>query len=460
MKVILLTLILVSTLFSAVVQNNGESLLQIFAQKNPQSTVVSIVSLRDGKVIRDRCFNTRDYGRWCKIIYNKNGLTITGYSDEKSLNIIASQVNTNPTFETSFGGRYSDIGYAILPQKDSILLVGATQSYGKGQDDVYVIKVDNFGNKLASGVYGGTGIDIAKSIVEVDDGFMLGGTTRSLGNKTQSLYFAKISKELKLKFQKGYYSDKDDYYAGNDMIAIGNNNFIVAGYEDHVEFFDSEINGYINAINEDGIRNGIKRYGGNKVDKINSIISVKDGYVFAGETNSRTHGEKDCYVVKLNKDGDVIWNKVYGWRYNEIAKQVIATVDGGYIIVGYTDSDHSKQKDAFVLKLDRDGNKMWQYHYGSKENDEGYGIVEVNDGYVFAGYTNDTRSYNSDIYLVKISKTGNIIWHKNYGGDAEDKAYAIAKVKDGFVITGYITSKANFSKDLYLLKVDENGELN
>ena len=146
MRLILLTSILASTLFSAVVQNNGESLLQIFANKNPQSTVISTVSLRDGKVIKDRCFNTRDHGIWCKINYNYKGLVLTGYSDEKSLNLIASQTNTHSTFEISFGGRYDDVGYAILPIEDGILLVGSTQSYGKGQDDAYVIKVDDFGN--------------------------------------------------------------------------------------------------------------------------------------------------------------------------------------------------------------------------------------------------------------------------------------------------------------------------
>lgn len=460
MKAILFASLLTSVLLSSTIQRDGETFLQIFADKSPQSNIVATVSTRKGKVTKKRCFNTRDNGEWCKFIYKTNDISINGYSDKKSIESINTAINTLATFEMSYGGRYSDIGYSILTLDDGFLLVGSTESYGRGQDNAYVIKVDKFGNKIYEGTYGKEGIDVAKSVVELDDGFMLGGTTRSFGNRVQSLYLARISKDGKLKWQKGYYSDKDDYYTGSDMVKISKNNLLIAGHEEHVEFFDSETDAYVNAINIDGARNGIRRYGGNKVDKINSIISVEDGYVFAGETESWSHGEKDAYVVKLNKDGDIIWDKVFGWNYTEVAQQIIATKDGGYILVGYTDSQHTNQRDALVVKMDKDGNKIWQYHYGSKEHEEGFGIVEADDGFVFVGYTKDTKSYNSDIYLVKINNDGNIMWHKSYGGDGEDKAYAIAKTDDGFVITGYVTSEENFSKDLYLLKVDKNGNLN
>ncbi|EDZ62788.1 periplasmic protein containing pyrroloquinoline quinone (PQQ) domain [Sulfurimonas gotlandica GD1] len=460
MKLVILVLVFASALLSAVIETNEGVFLQIFSEKNPQSNIVATVSLDKGKVETQHCFNTHDDAQWCKIVYTQNGVNINGFSDKKSLDAIAQRANTKSTFEKSYGGRYSEEGNAILPLSDGFLLVGKTESFGKGQDDAYVVKVDNFGNKIWSGAYGGGGVDSAKAVVEVDDGFILGGTTRSFGNRIQSLYLAKISKDGNLRWQKGYYSDKDDYYIGNDMIKISDNNLLIAGYEDHVKFFDSEINFYLNAINTDGQRNGIKRYGGNKVEKANSIISVSDGYVLAGETDTWGNGGKDSYVIKLNKDGDRIWHNAFGFRYDEVANQIIQTKDGGYIIVGTTDSDHRNQKDIYVVKIDKDGNKVWQYHYGSKEHEEGNGIVEVDDGYVIVGYTNETHSYNSDVYLLKIDKVGNVVWTRNYGGDRDDKGHALAKVKDGFVVTGYITSKDNNSKDLYLLKVDNNGNIN
>jgi hypothetical protein len=459
MKFTLSILVFASTLFSSVVETNEGTFLQIYADKDPQSNIVATVSVDKGKIDTSRCFNTRDDARWCKLTYTQNGVSINGYSDEKSLKALASRANKKSTFALNYGGRYSEVGNAILPLEDGILLVGSTESFGKGQKDVYVVKVDNFGNKIWSGAYGGGGVDEANAVVAVKDGFMLAGTTRSFGNRIQSLYLAKISKTGNLRSQEGYYSDKDDYYAGKDMVKISEDNLLIAGHEDHVKFFDSEVNFYLNAINTNGQRNGIKRYGEGE-EKSNSIISVSDGYVIAGETDTWGNGAKDSYVIKINKDGDRIWHNAFGWTYDEVTNQIIQTKDGGYITVGTTDSDHRNQKDVFVVKINKDGNKVWQYHYGSKEHEEGRGIVETEDGYVITGYTKDTKSYNSDVYLLKIDKQGNIVWHRHYGEERDDEGNAIAKVKDGFVITGYTTSKKNNSKDLYLLKVDKNGNIN
>ncbi|MDA3907938.1 MAG: hypothetical protein PF437_02510 [Sulfurimonas sp.] len=459
MKFALLVLVFASALFSAVIETNEGTFFQIYADKNPQSNIVATVSVDKGKIETSRCFNTSNDSRWCKLSYTQNGVSVNGYSDEKSLDAIASRLNKKSTFELNYGGRYSEVGNAILPLEDGFLLVGSTESFGKGQKDVYVVKVDNFGNKIWSGAYGGGGVDEANAVVLVEDGFMLAGTTRSFGNRIQNLYLAKISKTGKLIWQNGYYSDKDDYYVGKDMVKISENNVLITGHEDHVKFFNAEVNFYLNAIDTDGQRNGIKRYGEGE-EKSNSIISVSDGYVIAGETDTWGNGAKDSYVIKINKDGDRVWHNAFGWSYDEVANQIIQTKDGGYVLVGTTDSDHRNQKDVFVVKINKDGNGVWQYHYGSKENEEGKGIVETEDGYVITGYTKDTKSYNSDVYLLKIDKQGNLVWHRHYGGDRDDEGNAISKVKDGFVVTGYVSSKDSNSKDLYLIKVDNNGNIN
>ncbi len=456
MKSVILVSLIASTLLASVIETKEGDFLQIYAKKNPQADIVATVSINRGKIVKKKCFETR-HGEWCKIVYKSNGININGYSDKETLESISTAINTKATFEKSYGGRYHDVGNAIVALEDGFLLVGSTESLGSGQKDAYVIKVDKFGNKIWEGAYGGRQTDIAKAVVVVDDGYMIAGSTASFGNRTQNIYLAKISKSGDLAWQNGYYSDEDDYYSANSMVKISATNMLLAGYEDHVKFFNSEVNGYVNAINSDGIRNGIKRYGGDDVDKLHSVISTSDGYLFAGESDSWGYGAKDAYVIKVNKDGDRVWHNTFGYRYDEVAKQILNTVDGGYIIVGSTDSDHRNQKDIFVVKIDKDGNKTWQYHYGSREHEEGNGIVEVADGYVIAGYTKNTKSYSSDIYLLKIDKNGHTVWKRKYGGEDEDRATAIVKVKDGFAISGYTTSPENHSKDLYLLRVNNDG---
>jgi len=195
------------------------------------------------------------------------------------------------------------------------------------------------------------------------------------------------------------------------------------------------------------------------MDSANSLVSVKDGYVFAGVTDTWGHGDDDAYVVKINKAGDRVWHNAFGFKYDEVANQIITTKEGGFILVGMTESDVQNQKDVFVVKIDKNGNREWKRHYGTKANEEGFGIVEVDDGYVIAGYTDYTPSYNSDAYLLKITKQGDILWNRRYGGEKDDRAYAIAKVDDGFLITGYTTSAQTYSKDMYLIRVDSQGKI-
>ena len=457
---LLFTSALTSLLLGGVTENSDGTFIDIYSDKDSQSNIIATVSTSKGNLITKRCFSNRDSQRWCKVKYTYKELTLNGFVDEGSLNTIAQIPNKNATFEQSFGGRYDDEGNDIIVTKDGYLVVGATASFGSGQNDAYVVKVDKFGNKLYSLALGGSSEDEANAVVELKDSFVLAGSTRSFGNGVESLYMAKFSKNGNLLWQKGYYSDEDDYYKANDITKISESNLLLAGYEDHVKFFNSEVNIYLNAINDRGERNGIKRYGGNKVDKANSIITTKDGYVIAGVTKTWGHGAEDAYVVKIDKDGNRVWHNAFGFDYDEVANEIIATRDGGYILVGTTDSAIKKQQDIYVVKINANGTRAWHGHYGSREDEEGFGIVESNDGYVIAGYTNDTQSYNSDAYIMKLDKEGRFIWGKKYGLDKDDEAKSIVAVEDGYVLAGYRTSEERYSKDLYIIKVDKNGNLN
>jgi len=460
MKSALFISILSSALLAGIVETNEGTFLQIFAQKMPRSNVIATVSTTKGKITTKHCFRTSRDGEWCKISYRYDGMTLNGFSDKKSLDTITATPNKSKTFEKTYGGRYDDVANSVIVLDDGYLVVGYTESFGEGSKDTYIIKFDKFGNQIYTAAYGGRNSDIANSVVPVKGGFMITGVTSSFGNRIESLYLAKISKGGNLVWQNGYYSDKDDYYKGNDLIAISDTNVLVAGSEDHIKFFDSEVNIYLNAIDYRGKRNGIKRYGGEDLERAYSIIETDDGYVMAGETETWGHGRSDAYIIKIDKDGNRIWHNAFGFDYDEKANEVIATSDGGYLLVGVSDSDHKNQDGVYVVKVDKNGQRVWQSLYGSREDDEGFGVVEVNDGFVIAGYTKGTKNYDSDVYLLKIDKEGGLLWSKRYGGAKDDKGYSIAKLSDGFVITGYSTSSNSYSKDVYLLRVDENGNIN
>ena len=459
MRSLLLASLLTSALFGGLHETSDGLFIEIFEKHDSQSKIIAEVSTEKGELQQLRCRGVRT-DTWCKVRYKNEGVTLEGWSDKKTLDAIAKRPNTKATFEMRYGGRYAEEGNALLVLDDGFLLVGTTESFGSGQKDVYVVKVDKLGNKLWSKTYGGGADDVAEAVMPIDDGFMLTGSTWSMSGEGQRLYVLRISDKGDLRWENGYYAKKRDRYLGKSLVKVNDDHVMVAGSEEHIKYFNGDTFCYLTAVNINGQQKWEQRYGGKNPDRANSIIKVKDGFVFAGETDSWGNHGKNMYVVKIDAAGKRVWHHAYGGDFDEIAQQVIATQDGGYALVGVTNSDHNKLKDVYVVKIDAQGKRQWAHHYGGKSNDEGYGIVEVDDGYVVAGYTESTKNLNSDVYLLKIDKNGAIFWQKTYGGSADDAGHAIAKTDDGFVITGYSQGNISRGKELYLLKVDRNGNLN
>jgi hypothetical protein len=150
-----------------------------------------------------------------------------------------------------------------------------------------------------------------------------------------------------------------------------------------------------------------KSYGGAKVDWAFSIQQTSDGgYIVAGETYSFGTGGWDFWVLKLNSSGSVVWQKTCGGADSEEAYSIHQTNDGGYIVAGETYSfgagDYS-DSDFWVLKLNSDGTVSWQKRYGGEYWDEAHSIQQTSDsGYIVAG---DTRSFGAgaaDFWVLKL----------------------------------------------------------
>lgn len=458
-KAFFLSLAGAMTLMAGIHETNDGRFLQLYDDNDPQSGIIAEVLINGKGLHTLKCRSPKDGIVWCKVRYSDNGINLTGWSDKKSLDAIAAVPNTNPTFEKHFGGRYEDVGKAIIPVKDGYLIAGYTQSFGAGQEDAYLIRTDTFGNKIWSHAYGGRYDDTANAVIPVKGGFLFTGLTRSFGNRIQSIYAARITEKGSLMWENGYFTDDDDRYEGKALAKINDKHVMIAGYEDHIKFFNSEVNCYLNAVDINGFQKWHAYYGGDDVEKANSLIRVKDGYVFAGMTDTWGHGDEDMYVVKIDESGKRIWHNAFGYDDKEVANQIIATRDGGYIAVGTTNSDRRNSDDVYVVKMNAEGKRQWQHHYGGENNEEGFGIVETKDGYVVVGYTESTKNLDTQVYLFKIDRNGNTYWKKTYGGPDDDVGYAIAKAKDGFVITGYTEGPSSRGKDVYLLKVDRDGNL-
>lgn len=230
-----------------------------------------------------------------------------------------------------------------------------------------------------------------------------------------------------------------------------------------------------------------KSLGGTSAEVVRKIKKTPDGgYILVASTASNDgdvsglHGDSDFWVVKLSSTGVIEWQKALGGSRYDYPNDIDLTNDGGYVVVGYTSSNdgdvsgnHNLFYDIWVVKLSGSGELQWQKCFGGTSEDQGYGIkVTLDGGYIFTGYTgsNDgdvTGNHGSlDVWVVKISATGNLEWQKTFGGTLEDRSRTIQLSNDGnYIIAGFTYSNngdvsgAHGSSDAWIVKISNTGTL-
>jgi hypothetical protein len=204
-----------------------------------------------------------------------------------------------------------------------------------------------------------------------------------------------------------------------------------------------------------------KTYGGAYLDVAYSIQRTFDGgYIVAGATVSFGAGWADIFLIKTYANGNIQWAKTYGGTGDDVAYSVQQTSDGGYIVVGYTESFGAGYRDIFLIKTDASGNLQWAKTYGGTSRDEAFSVQQTSDGgYIVAGYT-ESFGAGGDIFFIKKDANGNIIWAKTYRGTGWDWAFSVQQTSDGgYIVAGATDSFGAGDDDIFLIKTDANGNI-
>ncbi|MEA3505680.1 MAG: T9SS type A sorting domain-containing protein [Bacteroidota bacterium] len=189
--------------------------------------------------------------------------------------------------------------------------------------------------------------------------------------------------------------------------------------------------------------------------------TIDGGYIMVGDTESAGAGSFDVGVIKTDENGVTEWSKTYGGLYEDRGQSIQLTDDGGYIIAGTTASYGVGGYDIWLIKIDSQGEELWSKTFGGTSWDWGYYVEQTFDGgYIITG-CKDPGSYSIwDVFLIKTDSQGNTMWTKTYGGDSYDVAHCVNQTSDGgYILTGYTYSYGAGSSDMWLIKTDENGNM-
>jgi hypothetical protein len=200
-----------------------------------------------------------------------------------------------------------------------------------------------------------------------------------------------------------------------------------------------------------------KTFGGIYGEEGNCVQQTTDGgFVIVGSTNSFGAGEDDIWFIKTDENGNTIWTKTYGDSTGEVGYSVQQTNDGGYIIVGYTDSFGSGEDDVWLIKTDENGDSLWTKTFGGSGDEEGFSVDQtVDGGYIIAGYTTSFGSSEKDVWLIKTDTVGNLIWHMVLESISESYSEHVHQTSDsGYVVAGTLSSPPR----PFLIKTNSSGD--
>jgi hypothetical protein len=249
-----------------------------------------------------------------------------------------------------------------------------------------------------------------------------------------------------------------DYAGGNSVHQTRDGGFIITGYTDSHDSPQYDV--WLIKTGDRGDTEWTRTYGGIGNDVGHSICQAKDGgYVIVGRTESYGAGDGDVWFVRTDSVGDTTWTRLFGGIRDDGGTAVQQTTDGGYILVGYTCSSGAGGQDFYLIKTDANGDTQWTRTYGGAGADAGYAVRQTADGgYILVGNTESFGAGGQDVWLVRTDAGGDTIWTETFGGAADDCGVAVQQSDDGgYVIAGSTLSFGLGFHDILLIKTDSNG---
>lgn len=345
---------------------------------------------------------------------------VTGFQEEPDsqgdVYLIRTDAAGEILWEKTYGGPEYDLGHAIIQASDGMLVIaGGTKSFGAGEIDMYLIKIDRDGNEIWAKTFGGPQDEQAVAVYQTPDGgYILIGYTQIAG------------------------SEGDVMSEGN--IGAGESNiYLVKTDAEGNEIWSHAYTG------EDGA----------PVYTTSGLPTPDGGCLVLARINP--NADHDIFLLKVDAGGRQVWSRAWNVEGKRAGNEIIPTSDGNYLIVGIYERSDSESC-ALLVKVDPEGNEVWAKTVA--ENQWGYATtvtVAPEGGFVVTGFTG--QGSKPGVRIFKVDAGGQLIWTQDFGRRGLLHAYAILPhPEDGYILTGETLGPEDIS-DVFLLRIDADGNL-
>ncbi len=354
-----------------------------------------------------------DYGNSVIQVFDKGyvvaGNTTSYGNGNNDVYLIKTDSNGYTQWQRTFGGINVDQSFSVKQTRDSgLVIAGYTNSFGHGGYDMYVIRTDRNGDTLWTKTYGGSNWDFAYSIDTTNDGgFIVAGGTYSYGKGDEDMYLVKLNALGDTLWTKTYGGLHQEEIASVHQTA--DSGFIFTG---ETKSFEDSIAGdiYIVKTNTLGDTTWTHHYGGVNEDKPADIIqAMNHDFILVGGTQSYGVGER-VYIMRMNFNGDSLWTKKYGGPLYTFASSVVETSIGKIVFANTSANNGAGMNDMSEFIADQNGWYIHNNSYGSTRDDVVNSIAKCSDnGFILCGYTESYNVELSDVFLIKTDSLGNTI---------------------------------------------------
>ena len=336
---------------------------------------------------------------------------------------------------------------AVLPDGD-LAVVGITKKgVGRGRWDGWVRRFDDGGRLLWDKTFGGEGDDEAYAIAALPDGGLaVAGTTDPKGAGEVNAWVLRLDDGGRLLWEKTFVGK------ARAIAVLPDGGLAVAGHPK----FKSEgrwmWDAWVARLDGDGQLLWEKTF----IGGAHAIAVLPDGgLAVAGMTKFKSAGRWDAWMLRLDGSGRFIWDRTFGGRYSDSAKAIAVLPDGGLVVAGsYTKSKGAVNMDAWVLRLDDGGRRLWERTAGGSHDDEASAIAVLPDGdLAVVGWTKSKSGLEIYTWVRHLDDGGRILWEKTFGGGKRPRAIAVLP-DGGLVVAGWTRSKGAGFGDAWVLLLE------
>jgi hypothetical protein len=350
------------------------------------------------------------------------------------------------------GAAGTEFGDDVIETSDGgIIVAGYTSSYGAGNTDWLISKFSQTGGHQWTKTVGlGSGsVDwLGAAINTSDGGYAVAGV---LGNAFAIYKFDALDVIQ-------WCRSVDVLSRISDMIQTSDGGYLTVGEKDYA-VGDRDI--LISKFSPAGIHTWSRAFGGDSIEQVSAVVQDEDdNYIVVGTTESWAYGWEDAYMAKFNSSGTLQWMKVIGGTQHDYGYSVVATSDGGYVMVGSTDSYGTSGDNIMLIKLNAAGGQVFARTIGTTNYDYGRRVIKTSDGgYAITGQTGYPGDNYGDAILLKFDDLWNPEWYWSFGSNVgSEYGWDVIQTADkGYAVVGFTTSYESPSISLMLARFDSLG---